>query len=68
MKNLRIKVKVVENCAGRFWWYIIYINNRPTALRSDSSEYKRYVINAAEKMAKRIGIKYDPEIIKQHGC
>lgn len=29
---------------------------------------KSAAVKAAKAMAKRIGIKYDPEIIKQHGC
>ena len=31
-------------------------------------ERKSYAIKAAKAMAKRIGIKYDPEIIKEYGC
>ena len=65
MKNVR--VKVVENCPGNFWWYAICDSNRQL-LDSHITDYKANAIRGAKSMAKRIGIKYDPEIIKQHGC
>jgi len=66
MKNVRIKVR--NSCGGNLWSYVIYAGRRPTRLCTDWSLQKDYTIKAAKAMAKRIGIKYDPEIIKQHGC
>jgi len=67
MKNVR--VKVTESCSG-YWFDIgIYegrkhlMNNPHISWRTEAA-----AIRNAKAMAKRIGIKYDPEIIKQHGC
>ncbi len=65
MKNVR--VKVVENCGGDYWWYSI-CEGRKQLMINYGYYRKGNAINAAKAMAKRIGIKYDPEIIKQHGC
>lgn len=68
-KNIRIKV--VENCFGDAWWYGIY-EGKKVLMNLARSPYSwlttSVAIRNAKKMAKRIGIKYDPEIIKQHGC
>lgn len=65
MKNVR--VKVVESCFGNFWWYTICEGKRQI-WTAYGYERKYSAIRAAKAIAKRIGIKYDPEIIKQHGC
>ena len=69
MKNLRIKV--IENCFGDAWWFGIYegreelmsLKGKPHAWL-----YKKAAIRNAKAMAKRIGIKFDSEIVKMHGC
>ncbi len=67
MKNLRIRVR--EHCAGHLWDYQLY-EGRKQLLHNLWGWYERkgYAIRQAKAMAKRIGIKYDPEIIKQKGC
>ena len=65
MKNVR--VKVVESCSGGYWWYSIY-EGRKQLICQDGYSYKANAIKGAKAMAKRIGIPYDPEIMKQHGC
>ena len=67
MKNVRIKVR--ESCGGRLWDYAIRDGRGKKLLEyGDWYHSKSRAIKAAKAMAKRIGIKYDPEIIKQHGC
>jgi len=69
MKN--VQVKVIENCFGEAWWYGIY-EGKKQLMKFNSSPYswftKKAAIRNAKAMAKRIGIKYDPEIVKQKGC
>lgn len=66
MKNVR--VKVIENCGGFCWWYAI-CDGRKSLLETPMVYQKKgNAIRYAKIMAKKIGIKYDPEIIKQHGC
>lgn len=67
MKNVRVKVR--EGCAG-IWWDIGIYEGRKKLFENTmlSWERKYAAIRNAKTMAKRIGIKYDPEIIKQHGC
>ncbi len=66
-KNLKIRVR--EHCAGHLWDYWLYDGGKRLLQNSWSwYEHKGNAINGAKAMAKRIGIKYDPEIIKQHGC
>lgn len=65
MKNVRIRV--IENCGGNLWWYAICDGKRQL-ISSLVFIYKANAIRGAKTMAKRIGIKYDPKIIKQHGC
>ena len=65
MKNVR--VRVLENCGGFWWWYAICKGKRQL-FSHPGYETKSRAIRAAKAMAKRIGIPYDPEIIKQHGC
>jgi len=70
-KNLRIKV--INSCGGRLWWFGICENRKeimstPSRSRNCSWYRKSSAIRNAKAMAELIGIKYDPEIIKQHGC
>ena len=65
MKNVR--VKVIENCSGIWWWYAI-CQGRRQIWQNDGYETKSRAIRAAKSIAKRIGIKYSDEIIKLHGC
>lgn len=76
MKNVRVKVREFT-CTGEYD-YGVYEGKKlllcnpqhyvaPWGLK-DTWKRKSYVIKAAKAMAKRIGIKFDPEIIKQHGC
>ncbi len=71
MKNVRVKVG--ENCTGSWWGFGIYEDRKlllapPDDRYQNKYNYKTNAIRYAKAMAKRIGIKYDPEIIKQHGC
>ena len=70
MKNVR--VKVIRGCGGYWWDYAICEGNK-ILMKAYGSRQKYWrsceaAIRNAKSMAKRIGIKYDPEIIKQHGC
>lgn len=67
MKNVRIKVR--ESCSGFTFDYGIYegkksLMHNPIKCWGTSKVAARN----AKAMAKRIGIKYDSEIIQQHGC
>lgn len=66
MKNER--VRVVENCGGFRWWFGICEGRKMLLETPKTYERKGSAIRCAKAMAKRIGIKFDPEIIKQHGC
>lgn len=72
MKNVR--VKVVESCGGYSWWYAICDGKKRLLISGArkngfcSWQRKDAAIRNAKAMAKRIGIPYDPEIIKQRGC
>ena len=76
MKNVRVKVR--EFTCMDSWDYGIYegrkrlMDNPQRYVASwgltDVWSRKSYAIKAAKAMAKRIGIKYDSEIIKRHGC
>lgn len=75
MKNVR--VKVAQNCTGESWCLGIY-EGKKLLMENTSHRSNGYAetywwklsaaIRNAKAMAKRIGIPYDPEIIKQHGC
>ena len=65
MKNVR--VRVVNSCSGDNWWYAVCEGRRELIIAGGYG-YKSNAIRAAKSMAKRIGIKFDPEIIKKHGC
>ena len=64
-KNLRIRVFV--NCGGHYWWYAICEGKRQL-ISTYGGDYKSNVIRGAKAMAKRIGIKYDSEIVRPKGC
>ena len=66
MKNVR--VKVVENCGGFRWWFGIHEGRKNLLSSENVYERKGNAIRNAKVIAKRIGIPYDPEIIKQHRC
>ena len=63
-KNLRIKL--TENCTGDRWSVGLYEGKKP--YRRGSYKRKYHAIKWAKVIAKLINIKYDPEIIKEHGC
>ena len=67
MKNVRVKVR--EDYFDDEWEFGIFKGKR-LLLVNPEKIYRRKsaCIHAAKAMAKRIGIKYDPEIIKQHRC
>ena len=64
-----VRVKVTKTCGGYYYGYGIYEGRR--GLMHQSCDYwatEKAATRNAKAMAKKIGIKYDPEIIKQHGC
>ena len=65
MKNVRIRV--VENCSGDYFWYSI-CEGRKQLMIKYGYYHKGSAVRYAKAIAKRIGIKYDSEIIKQRGC
>ncbi len=70
-KNVRIRVR--ENCNGTWWGFGIFEGNKLLFLPPDDSYLRKYYYKAnairhAKAMSERIGIGFDPEIIKQHGC
>lgn len=68
MKNVRVKVRL--SCATDFYDYGIY-EGRKRLMRSGDDDWwrtEKAATRNAKAMAKYIGIKFDPEIIKQHGC
>jgi hypothetical protein len=70
MKNVRIKVR--QSCGGLYFDFGIFANKalimRNNVGRQTYWERKAAAIRNAKAIAKRIGIKYDPEIVKMHGC
>lgn len=71
MKNVRIKV--IESCSGATWWFAICEGRKllmdNSLIRGNCTWVRKFsAIRNAKAMAKRIGIKYDPQIVKQHGC
>lgn len=69
----KVRIRVIEDCSGHIWWFGICENRKelmttPARDRGCSWYRKGAAIRNAKAMAKRIGIPYDPEIIKQHGC
>jgi len=70
MKNKNLRVRVIENCGGFRWWFGICDRRKSLSLMETPTVYEKKgnAIRYAKAMAKRIGISYSPEIIKQHGC
>ncbi len=69
MKNIRVKVR--RHVCLNEYDYAIYDGKKALfAIIGDKSWWKteEAAVRNAKAMAKRIGAKYDPEIIKQHGC
>lgn len=67
MKNVRVKVRICM--LGGFYDFGIFEGRKVLMVNpKDVWRRKEAVIRNAKAMAKRIGIKYDPEIIKVHGC
>ena len=68
MNNVRVKVR--ESCESRWYDFGIFDHKKMLMVNSQSQSWstKKAAIRNAQAMAKRIGIKYDPETIKQHGC
>lgn len=67
MENVRIRVR--EDCKG-IWWDFGIFEGKKLLLINVLGYWgnKRSAIRNAQAMANRIGIPYDPEIIKQKGC
>ena len=67
MKNVRVKVR--ESCSS-VWFDITICEGKKVLMWNTDISWRtaKVAIRNAKVMAKRIGIKYDPEIIKQHGC
>ena len=63
-----VRVKVRASCSGYWFDFGIYEGRKHLMLINRSWRTEKAAIRNAKAMAKRIGIKYDPEIIKQHGC
>ena len=66
MKNVKIKVRY-HICLCEYD-YVIYEGRKILMYGVGFWKTAKAAIRNAKVMAKRIGIKYDPEIIKQHGC
>lgn len=66
MKNVRVKVGL--NCNGNYHHVGIFEGKKRLMYGDKEWRRKANAIKGAKAMAKRTGIKYDPEIIKQHGC
>ena len=72
MKNVRVKAR--EGCNGKWFDYGIYEGRKRLMDNLNTSNLfgywvkKKAAIRNAKAMAKRIGIPYDPEIVKKHGC
>ncbi len=68
MKNVR--VKVVHYTYVTEFGFAIFEGKKALFVRPTWVMWKteEAAIRNAKAMAKRIGIKFDPEIIKQHGC
>lgn len=67
MKNVRVNVR--ENRCGNYWDFGIYEGKKILMVNYNRLWLnKKVATRNAKAMAKRIGIKFDPEIVKQHGC
>ncbi len=68
MKKSNLQVRVRESCAGNYWQYGINEGRKWHTQSSWLFRKKALVQQKAKALAKCLGIKYNPEIIKQHGC
>ena len=66
MKNVRVKAGL--SCYGGYYHVGIFDGKKRLLYGDKEWKMKFAAIRNAKAMAKKIGIKYDPEIIKQHGC
>lgn len=66
MKNVRVKVRYY--ICLREYDYAIYEERKILLFGSGFWKTENAAIRNAKAMAKRIGIPYDPEIIKMHEC
>ena len=66
MKNVRVKVGL--NCYGHGRHIGIFEGRKRLMYGDKNWKTNKAAIRHAKAMAKRIGIKFDPEIIRQHGC
>ena len=66
MKNVRVKVGL--NCGGMNYHIGIFESGKRLMYGDRTWRTEKAAIRNAKAMAKRIGIPYDSEIIKQHGC
>ena len=66
MKNVRVRVRY-HICLMEYD-FAVYDGRKILLFGSGFWKTKDAAIRNAKWMAKRIGIKYDSEIIKQHGC
>jgi len=62
-----LRVRIIENCIGNYWGITLCMKNKPT-LTHWGYEHKKSAVRKAKRIAEITGIKYDPEIIKHHGC
>lgn len=64
MKNIRVKVRA--SYLVNLWWdYGIFEGNKLLVSYEGSWARKYAAIRNAKSFAKRVGIKFDPEIMKQ---
>ncbi len=66
MNNVRVKVR--HSCSGNWFDIVICIGRKTLFQNWTSWKTVEAATRNAKAMAKRIGIKFDPEIVKQHGC
>lgn len=67
MKNARVKVR--NGCNGKWWDFGVFDGRKMLMVNENGLwQTEKVATRNAKAMAKRIGIKYDIEIIKQHGC
>ena len=67
MKNVRIRIW--ESCGGSYWGVGIYEGKRQIMQGTwGCYDFKASAIRTAKAIAKKTSIKFNPEIIKKHGC
>ena len=55
-----VRIKVVENCVGTFWWIGLFEGKKQLMETEIAYSRRGNAIRAAKRIAKLIGIKYDP--------